>query len=159
MERTDYMRLALDCARQAFAEGEIPVGCVIVRNGTVIASGYNRREAEHSALSHAEIAAIHGACQALRNWRLSDCTLYVTLEPCPMCAGAILNARIGTIVFGASEQTMGSCGSVINLFEERYGFHPKIYGGVLEQECRELMQDFFRNVRINDTASSDIQQY
>jgi len=151
MERTDYMRLALDCARQAFAEGEIPVGCVIVRNGTVIASGYNRREAEHSALSHAEIAAIHGACQALRNWRLSDCTLYVTLEPCPMCAGAMVMACLGRCYFGAKDERQGCCESVYALCGDPAFYHrvPCI-GGLMETEASELLKRFFREKRKGD---------
>ncbi len=142
-----YMRLALEEARQAGAEGEVPVGCVIVREGQVIARGHNRREQSKNALSHAETEAIRAACCTVNDWRLSDCTLYVTLEPCPMCAGAILNARVGTVVYGAADPTFGACGGVMNLFEEAFGIHPRLYGGVLEEECGQILQSFFRNLR------------
>ena len=142
-----YMRLALEEARAAGAQGEVPVGCVIVREGKVIARGHNRREQTKNALSHAETEAIQAACQQVEDWRLSDCTLYVTLEPCPMCAGAILNARVGTVVYGASDPTFGACGGVMNLFEEAFGIHPRLYGGVLAEECTQLLQNFFKNLR------------
>ena len=142
-----YMRLALEEANAAFAQGEVPVGCVIVRDGAVIARGHNRREQTQNALSHAETEAIQMACKAVGDWRLSDCTLYVTLEPCPMCAGAILNARVGTVVYGASDATFGACGGVMNLFEEAFGVHPKLYGGVLAEECGSLLQTFFKELR------------
>ena len=132
-----YMRLALEEARLAGAEGEVPVGCVIVRDGAVIARGHNRREQTKNALSHAETEAIAAACKATGDWRLSDCTLYVTLEPCPMCAGAILNARVGTVVYGASDFTFGACGGVMNLLEEAFGVHPRLYGGVLAERSEE----------------------
>ncbi len=148
MEREDYMRLALDLAREAVSGGDVPVGCVVVDStGNVIGRGRNRREARKSAVRHAEIEAIEEACAAADSWRLEGCALYVTLEPCPMCAGAILNARIPTVVYGAKEPVTGSCGSVLNLFEERYGFHPAIYGGVLADECAGLLRDFFRDMR------------
>ena len=142
-----YMRLALEAARLAGQQGEVPVGCVIVRDGEVIAKGHNRREQTQNALSHAETEAIEVACRAVGDWRLSDCTLYVTLEPCPMCAGAILNARVGTVVYGASDSTFGACGGVMNLFEEAFGIHPRLYGGVLAEECGRLLQEFFRGIR------------
>ena len=148
MEREDYMRQALALAREAAAAGEIPVGAVVVDpSGQVIGRGRNRREERHSAVHHAEIEAIEAACTALGSWRLNDCALYVTLEPCPMCAGAVINARIPVVVYGAKEPVTGSCGSVLNLFEERYGFHPAIYGGVLADECAEVLQTFFREIR------------
>ena len=142
-----YMRLALEEARAAGARGEVPVGCVIVRNDEIIARGSNHREETKNALSHAETEAIQAACAATGDWRLSDCTLYVTLEPCPMCAGAILNARVGTVVYGASDPTFGACGGVMNLFEEAFGIHPRLYGGVLAEECTEVLQTFFRGLR------------
>lgn len=142
-----YMRLALEEARAAGARGEVPVGCVIVRNGEVIARGSNHREETKNALSHAETETIQAACAAIGDWRLSDCTLYVTLEPCPMCAGAILNARVDTVVYGASDPTFGACGGVMNLFEEAFGVHPKLYGGVLAEECGAVLQMFFRGLR------------
>jgi tRNA(adenine34) deaminase len=124
------------------------VGCVITdREGTVIGTGYNRREADSSAVAHAEVEAITAACKAVGSWRLEGCTLYVTLEPCPMCAGAILNSRISTIRYGAKEPLSGCCGSILNLFEEGFGHRPRIYGGLLEEECAALLQEFFREKR------------
>ena len=148
MTREDGMRLALQQAQAAFDAGEVPVGCVIAdREGRIIGKGRNRREETHRADAHAEIEAIGEACAALGTWHLEDCTLYVTLEPCPMCTGAIINARIGTVVYGAKEANFGSCGSVINLFEERYGHHPRLYGGVLAEECAAILKRFFEKLR------------
>lgn len=148
MEREDYMRQALILAREAAACGEVPVGCVIAdAQGRVIGTGRNRREETHRADAHAEIEAIGEACASLGTWRLDGCTLYVTLEPCPMCAGAIINARVPVVVYGAKEPNFGSCGSVLNLFEERYGHHPAIYGGVLADECAALLRQFFEKLR------------
>ena len=148
MEREDYMRLALEEARQALDTGDVPVGCVIAdRDGRIIGRGRNRREAAKNAVRHAEIEAIEAACAAVGSWRLDGCALYVTLEPCPMCAGAVINARIPTVVYGAKEPRTGSCGSVINLFEERYGHRPAIYGGVLGEECAALLRSFFEAMR------------
>ncbi len=148
MNREEAMRLALAQAKEAAAAGEVPVGCVVLdRDGNVLGAGRNRREEAHRADAHAEMEAIRRACDALGTWRLEDCTLVVTLEPCPMCAGAIVNARVGTVVYGAKEPNFGSCGSVINLFEERYGHHPAVYGGVLADECAALLSDFFAGLR------------
>lgn len=148
MDREAYMEKAIELAREAYAAGEIPVGCVIVDGeGRVIGSGRNRREESHDATTHAELEAIREACESVGDWRLSDCTLYVTLEPCPMCAGGIINSRIPTVVFGAKDENTGSCGSVINLFEERYGHKPAIYGGVKARESAELLQSFFKDRR------------
>ena len=148
MEREDYMRLALELAREAMETGDVPVGAVVVDGeGRVIGRGRNRREERKSAVHHAEIEAIEQACAAMDAWRLDGCALYVTLEPCPMCAGAVLNARISTIVYGAKEPLTGSCGSVLNLFEERYGFKPAIYGGVLAEECAGVLKEFFEEIR------------
>ena len=147
-EREQYMALALELAREAAAAGEVPVGCVVVSpDGEVIGRGRNLREETGDACAHAEVLAIREACARLGTWRLEGCTLYVTLEPCPMCAGAIINSRIPTVVYGAKEPLYGSCGSVINLFEERYGHHPAIYGGVLREDCAGVLSDFFRTVR------------
>ena len=146
-KQEEYMSLALDLAREAAAAGEVPVGCVIVKDGVVVGAGRNRREEKHSALSHAEVEAIAKANQALGSWRLDGCELYVTLEPCPMCAGAILNARIPALYYGAKDDKAGCCGSVLNLFEERFNHHPRIYGGLLEEECVALLQSFFQNLR------------
>ena len=147
MDHEGWMRHALALADEAAAAGEVPVGCVIVRGGRIIGRGRNRREEERSALAHAEIDAIREACAALGDWRLGDCGLYVTLEPCPMCAGAILNARVKWLCFGARDPKTGSCGSVLNLFEENYGYRPAIYGGILEAECLERLQAFFQRLR------------
>jgi tRNA(adenine34) deaminase len=142
------MALALALAREGAQAGEVPVGAIVVDSaGQVIGRGRNRREERHSAVHHAEIEAIEQACQRLGSWRLSGCTLYVTLEPCPMCAGAVINARIPRLVYGAKEPITGSCGSVINLFEERYGHRPAIFGGVRKDECAQVLQDFFQDIR------------
>ena len=142
-----YMSQALDLARQAAAAGEVPVGCVIVRNGEIVGRGRNRREEKQSTLSHAETEAITQANQVLGTWRLDDCTLYVTLEPCPMCAGAILNARIPRVFYGARDDVFGACGGVFNLFMENYPHTPALVGGILGEECREVLQKFFRSLR------------
>lgn len=141
------MSRALELARQAALEGEVPVGAVVVLDGRIVGEGRNRREKSRNALSHAELEAIDAACKALNGWRLWQCDLYVTLEPCPMCAGGIINSRIPTVVYGAKDAVTGSCGSVLNLFEERYGHHPAIYSGVLREECTEVLQSFFQTVR------------
>ena len=142
------MRDALALAREAFDAGEVPVGCVVTNaEGRIIGRGRNRREENGDATAHAEMEAIREACAALGDWRLEGCTLTVTLEPCPMCAGAIINARVPVVVYGAKEPISGSCGSVIDLFFERYGHQPKVYGGVMEDDCAALLRDFFRNKR------------
>ena len=148
MDHEHYMRMALDLAREAAAAGEVPVGCVIAdADGRVIGRGRNRREEASDASAHAEIEAIREAGEALGSWRLDGCTLYVTLEPCPMCAGAIINARVPALVFGAADAVSGSCGSVIDLFFERYGHHPQVLGGVLGEESAELLRAFFSALR------------
>ena len=147
MDERIFMEAALELAREAYAEGEVPVGCVIVRKGEIVGRGRNRRETAKTALGHAEIEAIADACKNLGGWRLWECTLYVTLEPCPMCAGAIINARIPRLVYGAREENYGSCGSVIDLFFERYGHRPQVYGGVGGEESASLLRDFFKNKR------------
>ncbi len=141
------MRQALDLAREAAAAGEVPVGCVIVKDGAVIGRGRNRREEKQQVFSHAEMEAIAQANDALGTWRLDDCELYVTLEPCPMCAGAILNARIGRVYYGARDEAMGACGGVLNLFMENFPHRPALVGGVLAEECRAVLSDFFRGLR------------
>ena len=148
MDREEYMEYALALASRAAEEGEIPVGCVIAdADGNIIGRGGNKREESHDATHHAEIEAIREACSSIGDWRLGGCTIYVTLEPCPMCAGAIINSRIPTVVFGAKDENTGSCGSVINLFEERYGHKPAIYGGVCAEESARLLRDFFKKAR------------
>ncbi len=142
------MRRALALAREAALAGEVPVGAVVTdAAGRIIGEGRNRREERASAVHHAEIEAIEQACRALGAWRLDGCALYVTLEPCPMCAGAVINARIPVLVYGAKEPKTGACGSVLNLFEERFGFRPAIYGGVLAEECAAALRSFFDDLR------------
>ena len=148
MQDLTYMQMALELAREAAAEGEVPVGCVIVRGDEVVGKGRNRREAEKSALSHAEIEAISQACKNLGGWRLWECTLYVTLEPCAMCAGAILNARIPRVVYGASDSKFGAVNSVFSLFSMEFNHHPMVCAGILQEECAQLLQDFFQNLRL-----------
>ena len=148
MDDKSYMQQALMLARQAAAEGEVPVGCVIVRNGQVVGQGRNRRETGKTALGHAELEAISQACENLGGWRLWDCTMYVTLEPCPMCAGAIINARIPRVVFGAKDTKAGSCGSVCNLFSMEFNHHPQVEMGLMEEECAALLTEFFQNLRV-----------
>ncbi len=147
MEHEDYMNEALALAREAAVHGEVPVGCVIVRGGEIVGRGRNRREEKQSTVSHAEMEAIAEANERLGTWRLDDCALYVTLEPCPMCAGAILNARIPQVYYGARDDAMGACGGVLNLFMERFPHTPALVGGVLKRECREELEKFFRKLR------------
>ena len=148
MDDTYYMDMALELAQQAMAEGEVPVGCVIVCNGNVVGRGRNRRETDKSALAHAEIEAIREACTTLGGWRLWQCTLYVTLEPCPMCAGAIVNARIPRVVYGTADAKCGACGSVCNLFSMAFNHHPQVESGVREEACAKLLRQFFQNLRL-----------
>ena len=148
MTREDYMAFALELAREAAEHGEVPVGCVVAGpDGAVIGRGRNRRAETGDATAHAELEAIREACRELGDWRLEGCTLTVTLEPCPMCAGAIINARIPKLVFGAREANFGSCGSVIDLFSERYGHRPAVWPGVLCGECAAALRDFFKSMR------------
>ena len=148
MEDRELMLAALELAKEAAAEGEVPVGCVIARNGEIVGRGRNRREKDKSALAHAEIEAIADACKNLGGWRLWECTLYVTLEPCPMCAGAIVNARIPRVVFGASDKKCGACGSVCDIFTMDFNHHPQVEKGLLEEEASALLTDFFQNLRL-----------
>ena len=140
-----FMSLALEEARQAAREGEIPVGAVLVKKGQVVARAHNRREQDHDATAHAELLVIRQACEKLGRWRLTDCTLYVTLEPCPMCAGAIWNARIGRLVYGAWDSAAGACGSQFNLpAHPSLNFRTQVTAGVMEEECRKILQDFLK---------------
>lgn len=141
------MQMAIELAKQAGKNGEVPVGAVIVKDGAVVGKGTNNREKTNCALGHAEILAIKDANENLGSWRLDGCTLYVTLEPCPMCAGAIINARIPTVVFGAYDKAQGSFDSVANFANMPYSFSPEIYGGICENECKELITGFFKEVR------------
>lgn len=155
-----YMAQALALAREAAAAGEVPVGCVIVRQGVVIGRGRNRREEKQAVSSHAEMEAMAEANACLGSWRLEGCELYVTLEPCPMCAGAILNARIRRVYYGARDEVMGACGGVLNLFMEGFPRPPQLVGNVCGDECRDVLQTFFREVREknaeNTNRSADI---
>jgi len=146
-----FMQVALTLAREAGNDSEAPIGCVVVdADGTIIGRGRNRREKEKSAISHAEIEAIIDACKTYGDWRLTGCSLYVTLEPCPMCAGAIIMSRIDKVFYGARDELTGSCGSVINLFMEPYGHKTQITGGILADECAALLSGFFSELRIKD---------
>ncbi len=145
----EFMKLAITEAQKAAQKGEVPVGAVIVKNGELIAATHNLREEKQNALSHAEIEAINTACQKLGSWRLDDCEMYVTLEPCPMCTGAIINARIKTVIFGAYDSKMGCMDSVINLCDYPFNHKPEIYGGIMEDECLAVLQNFFKNLREN----------
>ena len=147
MDHRDFMLAALELAREAARDGEVPVGCVIVRNGEIVGRGRNRRETDKTALGHAELEAIADACRNLGGWRLWDCTLYVTLEPCPMCAGAIINARIPLVVYGSSDEKCGACGSVCDLFSMNFNHHPAVETGLCGEESAQLLQEFFKNLR------------
>ena len=148
MTPEQYMTRALELARKALETGDVPVGCVVAdRDGTVIGEGWNRREANGDALAHAEVEAIRAACARRGGWNLHGCSLYVTLEPCPMCAGAIVNARIDRVYYGAKDDKAGCCGSVLNLFMEDFNHKPRLYGGVLREECAALLRDFFQQRR------------
>jgi len=146
-EQELYMQQALLLAREAAEDGEVPVGCVIVHNGEIVGRGRNRREEKQATASHAEMEAIAEANRALHSWRLEDCELYVTLEPCPMCAGAILNARIRRVWYGARDEAMGACGGVTNLFMEAFPNRPALVGGILAEDCRAVLSEFFSRLR------------
>lgn len=151
MDMEKYMLEALALAAEAAAEGEIPVGSVVVDGeGKIIGRGRNRREERRSVTGHAEIEALEAAAAARGDWRMDDCSLFVTLEPCPMCAGAMIMSRLGTLVYGAREEQTGSAASVLNLFEEAYPGHTAIFGGVMAEESRRLMKDFFDKMRKRD---------
>ncbi len=142
-----FMSRALELAKKSANEWEVPVGAVIVNANKIIAMGRNRRETSTNALAHAEIEAINMACKYLNSWRLLECTLYVTLEPCPMCAGAIINSRIEKLIYGASDSKSGACGSVINLFDLPFNHKPEVKSAVMEDECSAILSDFFKKLR------------
>ncbi|MGN1007630.1 MAG: tRNA adenosine(34) deaminase TadA, partial [Butyricicoccus sp.] len=147
-----YMKAALKLARKAADEGEVPVGAVVVCDGKIVGRGRNRRETKKNALCHAEIEAINKACKKLGGWRLHRCDLYVTLEPCPMCTGAIINSRIKTLYYGAPDPKAGSCGTLVNLFDIAYNHKPEVVAGLLEEECAETLRTFFRELRARKKA-------
>ena len=155
MEHRDYMARALKLAAQAEEAGDVPVGCIIVRDGEIIGEGRNRREENGDATAHAEMEAIRDACRRIGGWRLHRCVMYVTMEPCPMCAGAIVNARIGEVHYGVKDDKAGCCGSVLNLFEEQFNHHPRLYQGPLEQACRNQLTAFFQGIREAGEISGD----
>lgn len=143
----EYMRRALELAAEAAAEGEVPVGALVVKDNTIIGYGRNRRETAGNALAHAELEAIDMACRTLGGWQLVDATLYVTLEPCPMCAGAIINSRIKEVIVGARNPKAGSCGSIVDLFQLPYNHKPNQITGILEENCQTILKSFFRQLR------------
>lgn len=149
MTDRELMQEALALAKAAADAGEAPVGAVVARNGEIVGRGRNRRETEKTALAHAELEAIHWACKALQGWRLWECELFVTLEPCPMCAGAIVNARIRRVVFGAYDPKAGAAGTVLDLFAQPFNHRPEVVGGLCEAECAALLTGFFQNLRNN----------
>ena len=147
MDKQYFMEQALALAADAAKDGEVPVGCVIVRKGEIVGRGRNRRETAKTALGHAEIEAIADACKNLGGWRLWECEMYVTLEPCPMCAGTIINARIPKIICGAKDEKSGACGSVCDLFSMDFNHHPQVEFGVLETQSKALLTEFFKDLR------------
>ncbi|MBQ9553060.1 MAG: tRNA adenosine(34) deaminase TadA [Clostridia bacterium] len=148
MTEQDYMNRALALAEEAYKLDEVPVGAVVVYDGQIIGEGYNRRELSRNALAHAELEAIDEACRRFGSWRLFDCELYVTLEPCPMCTGAIINSRIKRVVFGAYDPKAGSMGSILNLCDYPFNSKPLIEGGFMQEECAEILSRFFADLRV-----------
>lgn len=147
MKDREYMSLALELARKAGEKGDVPVGAVIVLGDKIIGRGYNKREENKNALLHAEICAINDACETVSSWRLTDAVMYVTLEPCPMCAGAVINSRIGRVIFGAYDERGGCFGSLDNFADKGFNHKPHIIGGFMEEECAALLRDFFAEKR------------
>ena len=142
-----FMLRAIELSKIAFEKGEVPVGAVIVKEGKIIGEGYNMREEKQNALSHAETEAINNACKTIGSWRLEDCEMYVTLEPCPMCTGAIINSRIKTVIFGAFDKNAGCMDSVINLCDYPFNHKVEIYAGIMEDECKKILTSFFAQMR------------
>ena len=154
MTKEEFMREALRLAQESAAEGEVPVGAVVTLGDEIVGRGRNRREIQKNALAHAEIEAINDACSNLGGWRLWQCDMYVTLEPCPMCAGAIINSRIQKIIFGAQDLKAGSCGTLVNLFDFPYNHKPEIEGGFMKEECSEILSSFFKELRLRKSKRS-----
>ena len=159
MTDRDYMNLAIEQAKISASELEVPVGAVIIRNGEVVSVGRNRRENGKNALAHAEIEAIDLACKKLGGWRLWECEMFVTLEPCPMCTGAIINSRIRRLVFGAGDYKAGSCGSVVNLFDLPYNHKPEVVSGFMQEECSALLTEFFADLRKRKKQSEKTNEF
>ncbi len=147
LQHSDYMDIALEQAQNALPHGDVPIGCIIVKDSNIVGRGYNTRERDKNALGHAELVAINDACKNLASWRLSGCTLYVTLEPCPMCMGAIINSRIDLVVFGALDSKAGCCGSVIDLNEQSFNHKVEILAGIRELKCQKTLRNFFQKLR------------
>ena len=147
MNDVEYMKRAIDLALMAANDGEVPVGALVVKDGKIIAEAYNRRETDKLSTAHAEILAIESACRTLGSWRLNGCTLYVTLEPCPMCAGAIVNSRIDRVVYGAKDAVAGCCGTVLNMNAYPFNHSFSVTNGVCEDECKNILKEFFKNKR------------
>lgn len=147
MDDIYYMTVALDLARLSASEGEVPVGAVVVKDGIIVGKGRNKRELSKNAIAHAEIEAINDACKTLGGWRLWECDIYVTLEPCPMCAGAIINSRIKRLIYGADDIRFGAVSSVLNLFDYPFNHKPEITRGILKDECKKELSDFFKKLR------------
>ncbi len=154
MTKEEFMREALRLAQESAAEGEVPVGAVVTLGDEIVGRGRNRREIQKNALAHAEIEAINDACNNLGGWRLWQCDMYVTLEPCPMCAGAIINSRIKKITFGAQDNKAGSCGTLVNLFDFPYNHKSEIEGGFMKEECSEILSTFFKELRLRKSKRS-----
>lgn len=155
MTENKFMQTALELAKQSAIEGEVPVGAVIVKGDEIVGTGRNRREYGKNALYHAEIEAIDSACKKLRGWRLWQCEMYVTLEPCPMCAGAIINSRIKTVYYGASDYKAGSFGSVVNFNDLPYNHKPQIVGGVMADEAQTMLSTFFKELRSSKNKENE----
>ncbi len=147
MDKEFFMKIALREAKKAYELGEIPVGAIVTKNNEIISKSFNKRETKKNAVFHAELDSIYQACKKLGGWRLWECELYVTLEPCPMCAGAIVNAKIPNVYFGAYDLKNGACGSALNVLNMQNNFKPQFEGGILEEECSKLIKDFFKNIR------------
>lgn len=155
-EDEKYMREAVKQARKAYALGEVPIGCVIVHDGKIIGRGYNRRNKDKSALSHAEINAIRKASRIIGDWRLEECTLYVTLEPCQMCAGAIMQARIPKVVMACMNPKAGCAGSILNIFDmSAFNHQVEVVRGVMEEECSQMLKNFFKELRMRNKAEKE----
>lgn len=150
MDKEFFMKAALKEAKKAYNRGEVPVGAVVVKDNEIISKGYNLKESKNNTIKHAEIIAIERASKAMNSWRLEDCDIYITMEPCPMCMGAIINSRIRKIYYGVSDKKSGACGSVIDLTKYKFNHIPKYEKNILKNECREILQQFFKDLRIKN---------